>query len=160
MTLQQRQILRALLHGPMTTGQCWETLRICTLSQRAGELERLGLVTRRHVPALSSGGQPTRVVEAALTDKGRQVAHELTAGNAAGTESLDSDAPSQAGGAPTPPAAAPATILEAGEKSEGGEVLIRAGGRGEPHAPPAWAEPRNPRTETYRRRFSKGAENE
>jgi len=77
LTEQQRRILVALLHGPLTTGECWGTLHITTLSQRAGELERKGLVVRRHVEVETGAGRVARVVEASLTAMGRAEAERL-----------------------------------------------------------------------------------
>jgi len=74
---QERRILVALLHGPLTTGECWDQLAIPTLSQRAGELERKGLVVRRHVEVETGTGRVARVVEASLTATGRAEAERL-----------------------------------------------------------------------------------
>jgi hypothetical protein len=71
MTRQQRAALLALLEGPINTTTSVKRAGISAWSQRAGELERLGLVTRYRV-RISETSAP--VVEANLTDKGREIA--------------------------------------------------------------------------------------
>lgn len=72
LTTQQKRIVRALQLGlELTTASCAEKLGIFTLSQRAGELERLGLVRRDHPEVLNRDGKKVKVVRASLTDAGR-----------------------------------------------------------------------------------------
>jgi DNA-binding MarR family transcriptional regulator len=72
---QQRQILMALRVGyELTTLSCFSILHITTLSQRGGELERMGLVTRDHPTVPNSEGKPVKVVRLKLTDLGRNCA--------------------------------------------------------------------------------------
>lgn len=77
MTRQQRQLLIALLDGPVNTANSFERAGILALSQRAGELERMGLALRGR-RKLSESSQP--VVEVALTEEGRGVALRLRSG--------------------------------------------------------------------------------
>lgn len=77
MRRQHRQILVALLEGPITTADSQRRAGVLAFSQRAGELERMGLVIRRHVE-ISEASSP--VVEGSLTEEGRRVAQALRSG--------------------------------------------------------------------------------
>lgn len=77
MRRQHRQALIALLEGPINTTNSVKRAGISAWSQRAGDLERMGLVVRYPVE-VSEFSRP--VVEAKLTDKGRAVAQALARG--------------------------------------------------------------------------------
>lgn len=94
LTTQQCDIIGALQDGvELTTLTCFHALGITALSQRGGELERMGLVVRDHPEVLNRHGKPVKVCRVTLTAAGR---------------ALDLDAPGSAApvsGAtgPTPP---------------------------------------------------------
>ncbi len=82
MRRQHRAILLALLDGPINTATSVKRAGISAWSQRAGELERMGLVTRYRV-SVSETSAP--VVEAKLTERGREIAIMVRDGDRSGT---------------------------------------------------------------------------
>lgn len=77
LTESQVRVLGALLDGPMTTLEAARRAGTTCLSQRAGELERMGLVVRSRVKV---NDHSAKVCQAELTGKGRDCAELLRLG--------------------------------------------------------------------------------
>jgi hypothetical protein len=96
---QHRRILVALLDGPMTTLDAISRAGTTCLSQRAGEMERMGLVWRGRHNIDRIEGKGCTVCLAYLTPEGRRVAQALRDGTY-----------TEGGGGNTEPGASPATL--------------------------------------------------